>query len=190
MFLTRYGNVLATALLVFSVERLAQAQIWSPSIGVCLVVGATLLVATLGDKMPGTRPGGPQALAQKLREIMLVGLTVGALAVITVTIFRIRAFNQWAGELFGIQIADVAALALVGGLFFGWLCVALGFTRPLGLPLLAVPTLLALSFVTAWPTPLLVIPFTLCLALSLAAGDRRNQGRRRATGYSSLVIFR
>ena len=73
-------------------------------------------------------------------------------------------------------------IIVLAGLAFGWLSVALGVTRNLALPLLSLPTMFVLAYMTAWPSHILAIPFAACLALSLTVADRRVGGRRGAIG--------
>lgn len=189
LYLTRLGNILATATIAYCIERLLADSSTTPHVGLFLVTGAATVVAVLGDKMPWLAGEGPQILAIKLRQILLTSITIAALAVIAVGVIKVHSFSRWITTVFGWQLPDIVVLGILLALFFGWMSVALGFTRHVTIPALCVPTLLVLAFVTEWPSTLLIIPFALCLALSLATGDRRIQGRRRATNFNTSVVF-
>lgn len=190
LLLTRIGNILAIAAVAYSIERLV-ARGSDASVALYLVAGAATVVAAIGDKMPWLAAEGAQILAQKVREITLVALTISALGVIAVALFRVHALASWFSALSGWNVSGVAAFGMLTLLIVGWLAIALGLTGAFTLPLLAVPTLLAMAYVTTWPTPLLVVPFALCLALSLASGERRLQSRGRSTNPpASAAIWR
>jgi hypothetical protein len=96
-------------------------------------------------------------------------------------IFKIYAFNRWISSSFGMVLPLGVTLGLLVAIFFGWLSVALGFTRHFTIPLLCLPSLFVLAYITEWPSYLLVVPFALCMALGLASAERRTDMRRRTT---------
>lgn len=190
LFLTRLGNILAAAAVAYSVERLlADSGTGAPNIGLFLVSGAATVVAVLGDKMPWRAAEGPQFLLHRIREIALVALAVSSLGVVAAGLLKVHGFEHWLDARFGTSASDPILLGIMLALFIGWLTVALGMTRHFTIPLLGLPTLLVLAYVTAWPSSLLVIPFALCLSLSLATAERRSQGVRRATGFKTTFAF-
>lgn len=190
LFLTRLGNVLAAAAVAYSVERLlADSGAGTPNVGLFLVSGAATVVAVLGDKMPWRAAEGPQILLHRIREIALVALAVSSLGVVAAGLLKVHGFEKWLDAHFASSLADPILLGILLALFIGWLTVALGMTRHFTIPLLGLPTLLVLAYVTAWPSSLLVIPFAMYLSLSLATGERRSQGVRRATGFNSTVML-
>lgn len=189
LFLTRMGNVLAVATVAYSIERLLAGAAWTPNVALFIVSGSATTVAMLGDKMPWLQAEGSQILAYKVREIVLIALTTAALGVLGVGMLKAHALSIWVGELFKLQISYVAIMAAIAATFVGWLTVALDSTRRFAVAILALPTLVVLAYVTEWPSTLLIIPFALCLALSLTHGERRPRSRRRTAGASSTVVF-
>jgi hypothetical protein len=186
LFLTRLGNLLAAATLVYCSERLLVGHPeMAPTVAVYLVTAASTVVAVLGDKMPWHSARGSSAVAQKLREILLIAVTIGCLAVVFTGIIKVFAFTRWVQATFGIAVPSFLMLLTLLAIFFGWLSVALGFTRHLTLPLLSLPSLFVLAYITEWPTYLLVVPFALCLALSLTSAERRGLSRRYDTAYGT-----
>lgn len=187
LFLTRIGGVLATATVLYCIERLLLGNAdASPTIGLQLVCAAATFAAVLGDRIPWLA-GTPSAVAPKLREILLVVVTIACLAIVFTALIKVHGFHRWFTGFIGLDLpAPVAMVGLVL-LFLGWLSVALGFTRPFAITLLTLPTLFALAYVTACPASWLVIPFALTLALSLATAERRTMLRRRQTGYQPAI---
>jgi hypothetical protein len=186
LFLTRMGNVLAGATLAYCIERLLSGEAGPSGIGVYLVVGSATVVAVLADKMPWIGLGGT-ALAQKMREILLATLTIAALAIVFAATIKIHALSRWLND--SVHLAVPSSMLLMGmiAVFVGWLSIALGFTRQMTLPILALPTLAVTMYVTGMRGELLVVPFVLCLALSLATADRRLISRRRNAATTVLL---
>jgi hypothetical protein len=184
LFLTRLGNLLATATILYFLERLViNTRGFDAPLSLYLLTGAATIIALLADKMPWLSHDGPSILAHKFREIMLTFLTLAAMGVVFAAILKVNELSRWMATLLAISLPNTVVLGLLVGLFLGWLSVAVGYTRHFTIPLLCLPSIFILAFVTAWPSYLLVIPFTTCVALSLASADRREGGRRRVSGF-------
>ena len=173
LFLTRLGNVVAAGLLVYCLERLVLTQQSGTSPALYIVAGGAAVVAVLGDRMPWLAAGGRGRLAQNLREGLLLGLTLGALAVVFLGLVKVHGLVRWLGATAGVALPLTLVLPGLVALFLGWLMIGIGYTRHLALPLLSLPTLFVLAFVSGWPSHLLVVPFALAFALSLAPVERR-----------------
>jgi hypothetical protein len=185
LMLTRYGNVMAMGLVAYLLVRvLGAANDSVPTPAIHFFLGPLTVVAVLGDKMPWRLADGPNALAQKIREILLVLSTVGAIAIVGLCIFKVVGFARWTNGRFGLPITPPATLFLLFALFTGWVTVALDLTRNFTIPLLGLPTLFVFAFVTGWPSPFLIVPFAVCMSLSLSTAERRVVPRSpRMTGY-------
>lgn len=181
MFLTRVGNVLALATVLYCTQRLLFGEAEGASLSMLLMIGSAMIIAVLNDRMPWIASGGLDPAAIKLREIISMTLSVGSMVVIIVTILKIYAFAKWMKLTLGVGISPAVALAGLVLMCVGWLSVAAGFTRHMTLPLLCLPTLFALAFLTGWPSYLMVIPFSAAVALSLATAERRAPSVRAHT---------
>jgi hypothetical protein len=187
LFLTRLGNVLATAAVLYFIERLVVGYSGqTPTLAVYLVMAAATIVAVLGDKVPWLAGESTTPLAHRFREVLLIAFTIACLAVVFTGIVKIHAFNRWIAATFGMAMPAAVTLGLLVAIFCGWLSVALGFTRNFTIPLLCLPSLFVLAYITGWPSYLLVVPFVLCLALGLSTAERRN-GARRGTLAGGVV---
>ena len=193
LFLTRWGNIVSTAVLVYIAQRLS-LQSDDPLAATNfaashLVLGALTVVGVLGDKMPWLKGDRVQATSHRLREILLIFVAVGALAVTATGMIKYGGFTRWFNILFGVAVPSAAMLGLLTAVFMAWLSVALGFTRHFMMPLISLPSVLVLAYLTAWPSLLIVVPFVASLALSLAIADRRAAIRPRQAGYRQTVVL-
>lgn len=193
LFLTRWGNAIAAGVLVYFAQRLllqANDPVAAQNVTAShLVLAATTVVAVLGDKMPWLAGDSNQTIAHKLREILLIFLSVAALGVLTTGIIKYAAFTRWISAGFGITMPPTLMLLALIALFAAWLSVALGFTRHFMMPVITLPTALVLASITGWPSLLMVVPFIASLALSLATAERRTASRRRHTAYRQAVAM-
>jgi hypothetical protein len=188
LYLTRLGNVLATATVLYCIERLVVGDSGqAPTLAVYMVMASATVVAVLGDKAPWLQGERTTPLAHRFREVLLIAFTVACLAVVFTGIVKIYAFNRWIAATFGMTLPAAVTLGLLVAIFCGWLSVALGFTRHFTIPLLCLPSLFVLAYITGWPSHLLVVPFALCLALGLSTAERRGGGRRRTTFAGGVV---
>jgi hypothetical protein len=177
-FLTRRGNVIAALTVAGATAKLLVTGVTiEPSMSLYLFAGSATLVAILGDKMPWhDRSHG--VVAAQIREILLIGLTMAALGVTVICFSQIRGFSHWLADSFALNLSREITIIFLAILIFGWLSIALGITRHLTLPMLALPTMFVLAYMTNWPPHLLAVPFAACLALSLSVADRRDNARR------------
>lgn len=173
MFLTRVGNILALATVAYCTQRLLFGDTSAASLSLLLMIGSAMVVAVLNDRMPWIAASGYDPTAAKLREMISLGLSIGGLVVILVSIVKVYAFTKWLNALTGIAVSAPAVLSCLVLMSVGWLSVAAGFTRQITMPLLCLPSIFALAFLTNWPSYLLVVPLSACIALSLASADRR-----------------
>jgi hypothetical protein len=192
VFLTRMGNLVATAVIAYCVQRALLGTMPASAglgLGLHLVTASATVVAALGDRMPWYTLESSPSFAGKLREILLAVVTLGSLTALFTGIVKVHGFAKWLGASFGLGLPSLLVLILLVSMFVGWLAVALGFARHFTIALLSLPTVYVTAYVTGWPAHLLVVPFALSMSLSLAAGERRTQSRRRATGFSTTVVF-
>ena len=136
MFLTRVGNVLALATVLYCSQRLLFGDAEGASASMLLMIGSAMIIAVLNDRMPWIASGGIDPAAVKLREIISLTMSVGSLVVILVSIVKIYAFSKWMNTTLGVVISPAVALAGLVLMTVGWLSVAAGFTRHMTLPLL------------------------------------------------------
>ncbi len=193
LFLTRWGNLVAAGVLVYFAERLmmqASDPVAATNFAAShLVLAATTVVAVLGDKMPWLAGDRIQGTAHKLREILLIFLCVGALGVTATGMIKYVGFARWFNGAFGAALPPLMMLGVLTAIFIAWLSVALGFTRHFMMPLVTLPSVLVLAYITAWPSLLMIVPFIASLALSLASADRRATQGRRQTAYRQTVVL-
>jgi hypothetical protein len=169
LFLTRAGNLIGAVALAYVMEKMLASPAADTTLAFYLMTASTAVVAVLSDRMPWLSIEGINQFAEKMREILLIALTISALAVVFAGIIKVHGFNHWVSTSFGLGLPDPLMMMLLVALFVGWLSVALGFTRNFTIPLLSLPTLFVLAYISEWPAEVLLVPFVLALALSLAA---------------------
>jgi hypothetical protein len=189
LFLTRIGNLLAAATLVYCGERLLLLHPPGTTAALYLVTGSLTFIAVIGDKMPWHPADAASAVARRLREVLVLAVALGALAITFTALIKAHGFARWATATFGMPVTGYETMLLLVAVFVGWLAVALGFSRHLVMPVLLLPSLFVLAYVSSWPSHLLVMPFSLCFALSLAAAERRVVGVRRGPGVAQTVLL-
>jgi hypothetical protein len=191
LFMTKIGFLVAFATLSFTIERFISSGIPTSSAGcMYLFTSAVTFVALLGDKMPWFANQFANPVAQKIRDIMVVGVAVGSLGVIGASFTQVPHFQKWVYQVLSIDIPKFLLLLVLIAVFIGWLSVVLGFTRNVTIPLMSLPTLFILAFITHWPSYLLIIPFSICLALALSTADRRSNGRQRTIAGATVYMSR
>lgn len=179
-FLTQLGNVLASGTLLYFLFRLIflEKPIHS-SVSIYLLFGCMTVIALLADKLPWLRSQIAQSFGHKLRQSMIFVLAVSFISASLLALIKIQALSFWLKNVLSISSPAPFLLVLIILIALGWLSISIGLTRHLTMLLIALPSLIVLAFVTAWPSYLLVVPFTACLALALAAADRRHANRRQ-----------
>ena len=187
-FFLRWGNLVASGLIVFGGLRIyAESTYADPSLSLYALAGSTTLVAILGDKMPWhTYKSSP--VAHKMRELLLVLFTLSALCLTVFAITKAPHFSSWLNRNFGTNLHSFWILCTLTVMAVGWVSISLGITRHFMLPLLSLPTVFVLAFMTSWPPHLLVIPFAICLALSLSVGERRLGLKRGGRSLTASFI--
>jgi len=188
LFMTKIGFLIALATLSFTIERFVSSGVAASASGcLYLFTSSVTFVALLGDKMPWLSKHVSNGTTQKMRDILVIGISIASLGLMTATFTKIPTFQKWIIQILNLDIPNVAILFLLVGIFIGWLSIVLGFTRNVTLPLMSLPTLFVLAFVTGWPSYLLIIPFSVCLALAVSTADRRNSGRQHHSAHGATV---
>ncbi len=190
LFFLRFGNMVASGIIVFSSIRIVASGTYAdPSFSLYALAGSVTLVAILGDKMPW-HAYKSSPIAHKARELMLVVFTLAALCITVFTITKAPLFSRWLHLYFGTTLNSFGVLCILTVMAVGWISVALGITRHFMLPILSLPTVFVLAFMTSWPAHLLAIPFAICLALSLSVGERRLGLRRGGRSFTASYLRR
>lgn len=191
LFLTKVGFIIAFATLAFTIERFISSGIPTSSAGcMYLFTSAVTFIALLGDKMPWFTYSATNPIAQKIRDFLVFGVAVGSLGVIGASFTQVPGFQKWVYQVLAIDIPKFLLLMILVGIFIGWLSIVLGFTRNVTIPLMSLPTLFILAYITHWPSYLLIIPFSVCLALALSTADRRTLGRQRTVAGATVYMTR
>jgi hypothetical protein len=193
LFLTRWGNAIAALALVYFAQRVlmqADDPLAATNFAAAhLILASTTVVAVLGDKMPWLSGDRVQGTANKLREILLIFLCVGALGVTATGMIKFAGFTRWFNGEFGLGTPAFMMLGILTAMFAAWLSVVLGFTRHFMMPVITLPSTLVLAYITGWPPLLMIVPFIASLALSLATADRRIERTRRQTAYRQTLAM-
>lgn len=183
IFLSRLANLLASTTILYTLQRLLVGiNANEVPIAIFLLLGSLTIVAILADKMPWLAASGPNPLAHRFREVLLKILSISALCVIFIAIINTKDISRWMSLALGFRLSKEIIVGLLAGLFLGWLTITVGYTRHFTLCLLSLPTVFILSILIYWPPFLILIPFTICIALSLATADRRLNARRKTIG--------
>ena len=83
----------------------------------------------------------------------------------------------------------IALISTIVALFVGWMGIGLGYVRHLVIPLVSLPTMLVLAYVTQWPGHLLAVPFATCFCLSMMTAERRMLASRHSGGVSTTIVI-
>ena len=190
LLLTRWSNLVGTSVLIYLVNRLVftEAETAAGLQGILIILAASTTAAVIGDKAPWLAGDAVRMTASRMREILLVTLSIAALGAIAIGMVKYVAFGRWFNATFDAELPIVGMLAILTAVFVGWLSIALGFTRNFMMPVVALPTLTVVSYVTGCSTVILFVPFFACLALSLSSADRRGADSRRVTNYRTTAM--
>src|SRR5690606_7999890 len=105
LFLTKIGFLVAFATLSFTIERFVSAGIPTGSAGcMYLFTSAVTFVALLGDKMPWFANQIASPVAQKIRDILVVGVSIGSLGVVAASFTQVPHFQKWVYQVLSIDI--------------------------------------------------------------------------------------
>lgn len=173
MLFTRLGNITGIFATFYIAQKFLQVSPSEiPASGIILL-GSSTIISVLADRLPWINLRGPSYTAITLRELMIVSLSVITIVAAIMCMAKVEYFCRWLSIGFGVSIQKPAMILLLLGVCIGWISVAVGVTRVMSLPILSIPSLLLILFVTNWPSYILVLPFALSLSLTLAIADRR-----------------
>lgn len=174
LYLTRHGNFVALSVLSYCLAKFFIAEShFIQTAGLNIILGTSTVVAVLGDRLPWYQNSGKMPFAKTFRELVLFVVTIGAFIITLVAMFKLNAFSRWIGVQFHVRLSAFVIIFLLSAVFIGWVTVALGLLRNFILPIICLPTIFALAFLTRWPPFILIVPFAACLALSLTSAERR-----------------
>lgn len=174
LFFTRTGNIMAAAITIYVLERMMlSSELPNANPALLILIGSSTSIAILCDKIPWLAGKSLNVSAHRFRETMILILAVLSMVVVMTAMIDLRSFTHWINYNFEMDLSYIISFFGLVLLFSAWLSIALGMTRHLVLPVVCLPSLFAMAFVTSWPSYVLVIPFSACLALSLAIADRR-----------------
>lgn len=167
-------NLAATGVAGFLIYKISGNTAGTQSIAPFMSLSSLLLLAIMGDYLPWIRGRlrTPQRL-NRYREVALTMISFSALGMVFATIVKLDPFARWLIGVLGISLSKPVVLGGLCLLLAGWLLVALGIVRHLALPLMGVPSVLVLAFVSNAPQYVLIVPFTMCMTLALVGSDRR-----------------
>jgi len=173
ILLTSAGSTLALGILVFTAERAISAEIAKPNFAAMMLFSTLTIIIVLGDHMPWLQAKRSRGIARNLRQIVLILIAGGAMLSSLLAIVRIASFSKFINHLMVTNFSTTFLLVCLMILIVGWAAVLLGMSRHFLTALFCLPTLMVFAFVTTWPHSALAIPFAACVALCLAAHDRR-----------------
>ena len=173
MFLTRAGNLIAIATIIFGINNLLADSGSLPSTPSLIILVASLTMnAVLADRMPWHPKPGYMSTAPQIREYFFIAVCGSSIAFTAIAVVKVRSLGIWISRLFPFDISDPALFLILCSVLLGWLGVLLGYTRHTIIPALCLPTYLISSYLTRLPNHMLIIPFIATIALSLASADR------------------
>jgi len=174
MFLTKQGNIVAISVVSYCLTKYFIVNShFIQTAGLNVILATSTIVAVLGDRLPWYQNTVKIPCAKVFRELALFFITAGAFLVILMVMFKLNIFSHWIGSQFHVAFSPFVIIFLLSMVFIGWVAVALGSFRNFILPVICLPTIFALAFLTRWPPFILVVPFAACLALSLTTAERR-----------------
>lgn len=164
----RTANVVGLVLGFYTVQRLFFSSVFMGdfSIGPAIFVGSIVIIGTMADCYPWIEDSSQKLLGDKLREIMTLAFSFLAMASLFACFLKLGDFTKYLADIdsgFNGQTRYILLTILL--LFAGWIVVALGIARHIVIPLVVLPTAMAISFLTSW-SPTIVLIFFLTLVLT------------------------
>ena len=176
LFFTRAANVSAIGTLSFTIlhSMLHGYSLYERSF--FTFVAAQLIIVFLADKAPWFGPSGAHDAGARLRKIGLGLITISAIAVTICGLAKINDFRTWLQTVAGMHSSRIVMTAMLTCMLLGWSSVWIRMLRPFMMPLLILPTLVLLNYLTGCSSSISAVILVITLILSLATSDRRSSG--------------
>jgi len=179
MFLTRAGNLIGLSTLVYLINKIGFSESLVSGHGIFTLVISVTTITILADKMPWHPQKSYGFQAQRIRDLSLVLAGFLSLALIFLTLLKLKSLGFWLDRMFLLQLPKQILFAALASVFLGWLGIILGIGRTFLVFLICIPTCIALAFITNWSSSLVAIPFAGLLSLALASADQNLNRQRR-----------
>lgn len=171
LFLSRAGNLIAIATLVFASARiLASSSPLAASPGIVAFVISLTIAATLADCMPWHGPLPFGSSRQKIRHVLMVAISIVSCSLILVAILRVKSFSLWVNTILALGLSAPELFLCLSVVLLAWLGVLLGLSPHIFLPILSLPTYIVAAYLTNVPDSLLLVPWVAAIALTLSHG--------------------
>jgi hypothetical protein len=170
---TRAANLIAAGALLYLLQRLFFSDAHIVSGAWLTMIASTTTLAMLADRMPWVAIQGTTSVAVSIREVVINMIALGLLIASMFSLTKVSQFVLWSDTNFSLTLSASVVSGVLGAMMVGWVCISMGLKRHFILPLLSLPSLFVLAFITSWPPYMLVVPFAAILALSLSSIDFR-----------------
>ena len=176
LFVTRLANLSALGTLSYTVLHSMLHGYGLYERSVFIFMTAQIVIIFLADKAPWAGPNTPHIASRRLRQIGLGILTISAIIVTICGLAKINDFRVWLQTSAGLHTSRILMTAMLTFVLIGWSSVWIRMLRPFMMPLLILPTLLLLNYLTGCSSSVSAIILVVTLILSLATSDRRSSG--------------
>jgi len=167
-FVTAYGNLIAAIVVLYGLERTLLTSSSELTPAMLLLLSSATIVAVLADKMPWHPQHAGNEITHRVREIASLALCFCGLALAFAAALKMAELTQWVSATFAPTVTQEGVSIGMLAIIVGWVFIAMGTSRHYLMPVVIVPTLALVCFLTNWPAAVLVLPFCLALSLSLA----------------------
>jgi hypothetical protein len=187
VFATRYINLgaLATTLLylIFS---------WNTAVGLGKATDVIFLLSQLILLFMGDKASWQQSSANGFglaaRRIGIIGVSIGAIIGVTFALFYVEDVKHLIASKLQMRISKSLIALILTAVILGWFGVGIRSLRPFLMPLLALPTVVAIQAICPLGPTMGVLLFALILSISWATSERRLRPSLRIDGHFSRKI--
>ena len=174
LFITRAANITAMGTLSFTILHSIVHGYSLYERSVFIFITSQLIITFLADKAPWSNSKMPLVAASRFRQIGLAILTISAIAVTISGIAKINDFRLWLQTFAGMHTSRILMTVILTSILVGWSAVWIRMLRPFIMPLLILPTLVILNYLTSCSSSFSAVILVLTLILSLATSERRS----------------
>lgn len=167
--LTRVSSFIALVLTGYTVQRLyfSGAATDQFSIGVAVFAGSLTIITLLCDCLPWVQDSSQKMLGDKMREIFVLIFSFVSMASLFACILKFPEFHSWVSDQHtALDAKSKYILLSILVLFLGWLTVSIGIARQVIIPILVLPTIVIVNFLTGWSPTILFVFFTAIIVSS------------------------
>ncbi|MBM4251004.1 MAG: hypothetical protein FJ146_03460 [Deltaproteobacteria bacterium] len=179
-----FGAFATTLLYLFFLSSHAAGL--SRAADVCFLL-SQLVLLFMGDKA-SWQQSGANGYGVVARRIGITTLWLGSVIGISLALFSIEDVRSFLVVKLQLRLSKSLIIVILLSVLVGWSAAGIRSLRPFLIPLLALPTILAIEAVVPMGSTLSVVIFLVALSVSWATSERRYRPNPRIDGYFSRKI--